>query len=34
VLSLSLPRLKEAAVLLGAVRDGCALLTWEEEAFA
>ncbi len=31
---LYLPRLKEAAVLLGAVRDGCALLTWEQDAFA
>ena len=31
---LYLPRLKEAAVLLSAVRDGCALLTWEQDAFA
>src|SRR5262245_33838772 len=31
---LYLPRLKEAAVLLDAVRDGCALLTWEQDAFA
>jgi predicted AAA+ superfamily ATPase len=31
---LYLPRLKEAAVLLGAVRSGCALLTWEQDAFA
>jgi hypothetical protein len=31
---LYLPRLKEAAVLLGAVRDGCALLTWAQDAFA
>jgi hypothetical protein len=31
---LYLPRLKEAAVLLGAVRDGCALLTWKQDAFA
>ena len=31
---LYLPRLKEAVVLLGAVRDGCALLTWEQDAFA
>jgi hypothetical protein len=31
---LYLPRLQEAAVLLGAVRDGCALLTWEQDAFA
>jgi predicted AAA+ superfamily ATPase len=31
---LYLPRLKEAAVLLGAVRAGCALLTWEQDAFA
>jgi hypothetical protein len=29
-----LPRLKEAAVLRGAIRDGCALLTWEQDAFA
>lgn len=29
-----LPRLKDAAVLLSAVRDGCALLTWEHDAFA
>ena len=31
---LYLPRLKEAAVLLGAICDGCALLTWEQDAFA
>ena len=31
---LYLPRLKEAAVLLGAIRDGCALLTWGQDAFA
>jgi hypothetical protein len=31
---LYLPRLQEAAVLLGAVRNGCALLTWEQDAFA
>jgi predicted AAA+ superfamily ATPase len=31
---LYLPRLKDAAVLYGAVRDGCALLTWEQDAFA
>jgi hypothetical protein len=31
---LYLPRLSEAAVLLGAVRNGCALLTWEQDAFA
>ena len=31
---LYLPRLKEALVLLGAVRAGCALLTWEQDAFA
>jgi predicted AAA+ superfamily ATPase len=31
---LYLPRLKDAAVLLGAIRDGCALLTWEQDAFA
>ena len=29
-----LPRLKDAAVLLSAVRDGCALLTWPQDAFA
>jgi hypothetical protein len=29
-----LPRLKDAAVLLEAVRAGCALLTWEQDAFA
>ena len=29
-----LPRLKDVTVLLGAVCDGCALLTWEQEAFA
>ena len=29
-----LPRLKDAAVLLEAVRTGCALLTWEQDAFA
>jgi hypothetical protein len=31
---LYLPRIKDAAVLQGAVRDGCALLTWEQDAFA
>ena len=31
---LYLPRLKDAAVLLGAIRDGCALLTWAQDAFA
>ncbi len=30
---LYLPRLKEPSVLLGAVRDGVALLTWERDAF-
>jgi predicted AAA+ superfamily ATPase len=29
-----LPRLKNSAVLVGAIRDGVALLTWEEESFA
>jgi Swt1-like HEPN len=29
-----LPRLKDSAVLVGAVRDGLGLLTWEEESFA
>jgi predicted AAA+ superfamily ATPase len=29
-----LPRLKDSAVLVGAVRDGVGLLTWEEETFA
>lgn len=29
-----LPRLGDPAVLLGAVRDGIALLTWEQDAFA
>jgi predicted AAA+ superfamily ATPase len=31
---LYLPRLKDSSVLLGAVRDGVALLTWEKESFA
>ncbi len=31
---LYLPRLKDPSVLLGAVRDGVALLTWERDAFA
>jgi hypothetical protein len=29
-----LPRLKDSHVLVGAVRDGAGLLTWEEESFA
>ena len=29
-----LPRLKDTSVLVGAVRDGLGLLTWEEETFA
>jgi len=29
-----LPRLKDSSVLVGAVRDGVGLLTWEEESFA
>ena len=29
-----LPRLKDSRVLVGAVRDGAGLLTWEEESFA
>ena len=31
---LYLPRLKESSVLLGAIRDGVALLTWEQDGFA
>ena len=31
---LYLPRLKDSSVLLGAVRDGVALLTWSKDAFA
>ncbi len=31
---LYLPRLREPAVLLGAISDGLALLTWEHDAFA
>ena len=31
---LYLPRLEEPAVLLGAIRDGLALLTWEQDTFA
>jgi hypothetical protein len=31
---LYLPRLKEPSVLIGAIRDGVALLTWERDAFA
>ena len=31
---LYLPRLKEPSVLVGAMRDGAALLTWERDAFA
>ncbi len=29
-----LPRLRDTSVLMGAIRDGIALLTWEEDAFA
>ena len=29
-----LPRLKDSKVLIGAIRDGTGLLTWEEESFA
>ena len=29
-----LPRLKDSAVLVGAIRDGLGLLTWQEESFA
>jgi predicted AAA+ superfamily ATPase len=31
---LYLPRLKESAVLIGAIRDGMTLLTWQQESFA
>ena len=31
---LYLPRLKDPSVLVGAIRDGVALLTWEQDAFA
>ncbi len=31
---LYLPRLKDSSVLLGAIRDGVSLLTWERDAFA
>lgn len=31
---LYLPRFKDSSVLLGAIRDGIALLTWEHDAFA
>src|SRR5262249_54518081 len=31
---LYLPRLRDPAVLLGAIRDGISLLTWEADAFA
>lgn len=31
---LYLPRLKDSSVLLGAIREGVALLTWEQDAFA
>jgi hypothetical protein len=31
---LYLPRLKEPSVLLGAIRDGLGLLTWEKDSFA
>jgi hypothetical protein len=33
-LYLYLPRLQEADVLLGAIRDGVGLLTWQQETFA
>jgi hypothetical protein len=29
-----LPRLKDSSVLVGAIRDGVALLTWQQESFA
>ncbi len=29
-----LPRLKESSVLLGAIRDGVSMLTWEQDSFA
>lgn len=31
---LYLPRLKDSTVLLGAIRDGIAMLTWEQDSFA
>ncbi len=31
---LYLPRLKDSSVLVGAIRDGMALLTWQQESFA
>src|SRR5439155_24850293 len=31
---LYLPRVKDSSVLLGAVRDGVSLLTWEQDTFA
>src|SRR5262249_9538497 len=31
---LYLPRLRDSTVLAGAIRDGCALLTWERDTFA
>ena len=31
---LYLPRLKDSTVLLGAIRDGVGLLTWEQDSFA
>ena len=31
---LYLPRLKDSSVLLGAIRDGVSLLTWEQDTFA
>jgi hypothetical protein len=31
---LYLPRLKDSSVLLGAIRDGFGLLTWEQDSFA
>ena len=31
---LYLPRLKDSSVLVGAIRDGIALLTWEQDSFA
>jgi hypothetical protein len=34
VATLYLPRLKHSSVLLGAIRDGFSLLTWERDSFA
>ena len=31
---LYLPRLKDSSVLLGAIRDGVAMMTWEQDGFA